>query len=358
MTTPSNEPVFLLSSERSGSNLIRVMMDSHLRFCAPHSPHLIKTFVPLLSYYGDLRVMAHRAQLARDMVRVVDVQLRAWPYLPEAEDVLEAATEPTFGGLVRAMYGLAAAKDGKLRSFIKDNGAMPHAAETLALFPDARFVYLVRDARDVALSWKRSPGHPGGVREAARMWSAEQRATLYFLGLTQGSDRVFPIRYEALVGDSERTLRGLCEWLGESFEPSMLDFHKGREAKTSADAAIGWKNLTKPVMSENTGKYKGSMTAREHRAIERIAGREMRQLGYEPELVTRFKVREQDLVGKVLRAARTALRQVSRGPDGIRELRTRTQRLSGLREIQARASSALPRWLPGPDADQPDRDTP
>ena len=108
---------------------MRVMMDSHPELSAPHSPHLIKTFVPVLAQYGPLEELHHRRQLADDMVKVVDVQLREWAYLPPAAEVVERAETPTFAGLLAALYQLAAAHDGKSRAFIKDNGAIPFAAQ-------------------------------------------------------------------------------------------------------------------------------------------------------------------------------------------------------------------------------------
>ncbi len=337
-------PVFLLSSERSGSNLIRVMMDSHPKLCAPHSPHLVKVFVPLLPNYGPLTNTPALAQLAKDMVHVVDIQLRGWPHLPTPEQVVEFCDEPSFPGLVRSLYGLAAKHDNKSRLFIKDNGNMQHAPDLVVLFPDAHFVYLVRDARDMALSWKKSPGHPGSVKDAAKMWSAEQAYALHFLSMEQDPARITVVHYEDLIADAEPQLRRICAAIGEQFDDSMLEFHKGKEAKTSADAAIGWKNLTKPVMTSNQGKFLKELSVREQKAIERIAGRQMLQLGYTPNHVTELGAQQTGTLRKLSNAARAAVPQLLRGPAGIKELKKRAKRLAGMREIMVRAGRNNPQW--------------
>ena len=250
-----SSPVFLLSSERSGSNLIRVMMDSHPQFAAPHSPHLIKTFLPILPQYGRLSEDQHLRMLAIDMIKVIEIQLRGWRFTPGIEEVLDQCHSSTFGGLLNSLYLIAASHDEKSRCFIKDNGAMPHAFELAGMFPDSKFVYLVRDPRDVALSWKKSPGHPGGVKSAARMWRYEQDLALRFLSALEHTGRIQMVRYEQLLIDPETTLKRLCEFINAPFDSAMLQFFSGKEAKTSADTAIGWKNLVKPVMTDNFAKY-------------------------------------------------------------------------------------------------------
>ena len=340
-----SDPVILLSSERSGSNLIRVMMDSHPQFAAPHSPHLIKTFLPVLAQYGRLSEDQNLRMLAEDMIKVVEIQLRGWRFTPSVEDVVKRCQSPTFSGLLNSLYLSAADHDGKSRCFIKDNGAIPHAFELSLLFPDAKFVYMVRDPRDVALSWKKSPGHPGGVRAAARMWRYEQDMALRFLSVAEHSDRIHVVRYERLVSEPETGLKRLCEFLDTSFEPAMLEFFSGKEATTSANAAIGWKNLVKPVMTDNFAKYRAELSSREQRIVERIAGRPLEQLGYELDHPRQSWNGEADLVGKLWRAGRAAVQQLARGREGIQELKQRTHRLKGLRNIAARVSSRAPVWF-------------
>lgn len=339
-----NDPVFLLSSERSGSNLMRVIMDSHKEFSAPHSPHLIKTFVPMLPRYGDLRSIKNLKQLADDMRTVVKIQLRDWPFVPTTEQITRASTEPSFPGLIRSIYFLAAENEGKHRSFIKDNGAIPLAPELVTLFPQAKFIYLVRDARDVALSWKKSPGHPGGVKEAAQMWRHEQSDSLYFLSLVYQTEKALVVRYENLVANPRQEIERICRHVETAFDENMLKFYEGKEAQTSADAAVGWKNLVQPILSDNTAKYKKELSRREQRQIESIAGVPLTQLGYALDHPVSKPWFDPSTIGKLYRAGRVAIKQLLRGKAGIEELKQRTRRLRGLREIMNRKQNDHPDW--------------
>ncbi|MEM8681610.1 MAG: hypothetical protein AAGF97_19865, partial [Planctomycetota bacterium] len=123
-----------------------------------------------------------------------------------------------------------------------------------------------------------------------------------------------------------------------------LTFFEGSEARTSAEAAVGWENLVRPVMSDNCGKYRDELSTREQRTVERIAGLPLRQLGYQLDFAPQTSGSESDLAGKLYRAMRTAIQQLLRGPAGIRELRQRTKRLQGLRDVTQRASRQAPVW--------------
>ena len=49
-----------IGTQRSGSNLLRLMLNQHQGISAPHPPHILRTFMPLLSQYGDLKVRKNR----------------------------------------------------------------------------------------------------------------------------------------------------------------------------------------------------------------------------------------------------------------------------------------------------------
>lgn len=139
------KPIFLLSSERSGSNLIRVVFDSHRAICGPTTPHLIRIFLPLLPFYGELTETKNFERLARDVASVIKNHVGGWQVCPTPDQMIEEAEDRTFGALVGAAYDIEARTHGKQRSFIKDNGNIQYAFHILDQFPDAQFVYNVRD---------------------------------------------------------------------------------------------------------------------------------------------------------------------------------------------------------------------
>lgn len=337
-------PVFLISSERSGSNLIRVMLGNHSSFVAPAPPHLLKNFLPLLPFYGDLREVESLRLLARDMTAVMNDQVGSWRTRLSGDELAAVVSEPSYAGLFDAVYRKEAEAHGKTRSFVKDNGVAEFAFEILALFPDARFVALVRDPRDVAASWLRSVSHAGGVLQAARAWVRDQRALLRILAVLHDKQRVHLVHYEGLIESPEEELRTLCKFLSEPFEPAMLEFHKSEEAATGAHRVADWANLARPVMSGNTGNWRTQLSPRQVHLVEKSAGVEMRMLGYEPEFSRGAGGNALEDLGKFGRAMRSLMKLVVAGRRGRREIRVRVNRLRGLREIQARVRRNPPQW--------------
>jgi hypothetical protein len=90
----------------------------------------------------------------------------------------------------------------------------------LGLMPHARILYVVRDGRDVAHSILR---RYGDLDSGARRWMRDNRAGLR---QSEGEDRVHLLRYEDLVADPAATLAAACAFIGEAYEPAMLDFHR------------------------------------------------------------------------------------------------------------------------------------
>ena len=108
----------------------------------------------------------------------------------------------------------------------------------------------------------------------------------------QEDPRVRLVRYEELVRDCEETLRGVCDFLGESYEPAMLDFHErpsrlftGKvvrerpdESRPAGNNAL--RNWQINKLFDGSGKWKGEMTGEEKNAFKERAGRMLIRLGY------------------------------------------------------------------------------
>ena len=123
------------------------------------------------------------------------------------------------------------------------------------LWPETKFVHLIRDGRDVCLSmmnWKKADSSAGQfsawkedrVSTGALWWELNVR-----LGRQDGGslapELYHEVHYEALVSEPEETCANLCDFLGLSYDDAMLRFHEGREiADPDLDAKKGWRPLT------------------------------------------------------------------------------------------------------------------
>ena len=168
--------------------------------------------------------------------------------------------------------------------FIKERGLQHLMFFYLDTFPNARFVFQVRDPRDFLLSarsvrggWPRN--HFGSTRQALAVWDQDQRLGLAALGLL-GATRVHLQRYEDLVADPERTLRALAAFLSIKWDDRMLAFHQRANAKRRSQQGAAFHNLAKPMLRENYGMWRRGLSSGAVKIVEAHLGDLMDRFGY------------------------------------------------------------------------------
>jgi hypothetical protein len=188
-------PVFLLSPVRSGSTLLRAILNAHPDLHAPHELHVRR-----------LRVQFDTALAAKAMDALghnqADLEHLLWDRVLHRE-------------LVRS---------GK-RYIVDKTPANAFAHQRIATcWPDARFVFLLRHPASIATSWheaspdKRTPEE--AALDALRYMKAVQKARSALPGLT--------VRYEDLSAEPERVTREICAFLGLEWDPGMLSYGEQR----------------------------------------------------------------------------------------------------------------------------------
>lgn len=280
----TDNPLFILGTERSGSNLLRLILNTHPRIAVPHPPHVVRFFAPLEPAYGDLAGSDRAfAALVDDVLAFVRWHIYPWEVRIDRGRVLREASPRDSFGITVALYDQYRDHAGKARWGCKSTFMIDHVGRVLDRYPDARLIYLTRDPRDVAVSSRRSVFNPFHPYFTARLWASQQRTGLGLLR-TLPPRTIFHLRYEALVREPARTVADLCAFLGEPFDERMLRYFETPEAARSASLSRSWENTGKAVLSSNCGKYRGELSPAELRAVESVARDEMEQLGYPPDL--------------------------------------------------------------------------
>ncbi|MEO6990733.1 MAG: sulfotransferase, partial [Candidatus Baltobacteraceae bacterium] len=163
-----------------------------------------------------------------------------------------------------------------------------YANELADRFPDAKFIYLYRDGRDVALSFTRAIEGEKHYYSVAQDWHNAQQKALRLKDRI-GDERVLAVSYEALTQDETGTLQKVCDFLGVAFSEDAMEFYKTDEAKKAASASNLWENVTKPVMKNNSRKFLAQTPEEDLRIFESVAGTSLDELGYDRVLVPKGK---------------------------------------------------------------------
>lgn len=284
MTQPSGvaqevggPPFFILACGRSGTTLLRSMLTCHRAIAVPRASHFI---IELHEEFGEAPltdVSRRRSAIERllEHERVIEFGVPR----DDLARRLDAPPAPTVADLCRACFEAYAAQQGKARWGDKTTTHGPHTSTLARLFPDALFIHLVRDPRDVALSLVRTE-FQRDLLSAAITW----RATVAAIerGLSRmTSRRSLRIRYEDLVSDPPRVLTRICDFLGESFDPAMLEYHRQAEALLAPQEKPIHRHLSRPPAKDQLQKWRGELTPEPLRMIETAAGRFLRAFGYE-----------------------------------------------------------------------------
>lgn len=195
-----------------------------------------------------------------------------------------------------ALYDQYLAWSGKRRWCCKSTFMIEHVAEILRHHPHARFIFMVRDPRDVTVSAKGSIFNHFHAYYTALRWQREQRIGLDWLAKLP-AEQITLLRYEELISSPEETIRRLCVFLGEEYEEQMLEYHRSREAQKSGSLSISWENTSRPVLRENREKFRTRLKREEIFLIEAICLHELCALGYRlTENVAELEGRRQELL--------------------------------------------------------------
>lgn len=273
-------PIFMIGIQRSGSNLLRLMLNQLPEIAAPHPPHILQRMMPLATNYGDLSQDSSFSQLVDDVCSLVELNPVPWEgVVLDRKDVAQRCRERSVPAVHGAVYDICAETKGARTWCCKSLANINYTAEIESYFRSPKYIHLYRDGRDVAVSFSKAVVGEKHFFHIAREWAAAQELALA-LREKIGPERFLSISYEELTAYPERTARLLCAFLGVPFRGSMLDFHRTNEAHRAATSSELWKNVTNPVMQNNSRKFLREASSRDIGIFESVAGRVLDALGY------------------------------------------------------------------------------
>ncbi|WP_029897881.1 sulfotransferase family protein [Desulfohalovibrio reitneri] len=282
MTAQTKQPpVFVVGVHRSGTTLLNLMLDSHSQLWIPYESHFIvrlhRKYV--LNGQGDFESPVFRRALVEEILG--DHFVKDWEVdvTPDEVDV-DACRD--LSSAIDAVYSAHAAKAGKTRWGDKTPSYVYHADLLNELFPECKFIHLVRDGRDVARSVVRRHWGPDDLVSALREWARKVEVCDKMLRMLPPGRRS-TLRYEDLVEKPGDSLRGLCEFLDLPFEESMLQY-QGRSAEKLGQrrSSTYHSGLMGAPSKDFVQQWKREMSPVDQSIAQEVAGEMLDYFGYEP----------------------------------------------------------------------------
>lgn len=277
---------FVVGVARSGTTLLRLMLDAHPQLAIPHETHFVPAVLrePGASHESFFRRLIEFPTW-KDLGTPAD---RLWEELCRREpfDVRDG---------LRAFYRLYAGLRGKSRWGDKTPPYCRHIETIRQALPEARFIHIVRDGRDVAVSLRPLWFSPGESMEAlAAQWVADITEAR-----RQGQGKPFylEVRYEDLVAGSRRKLQRICDFIDLPYDSAMAAYHRtarhrldevethrspeGRVIITKSERLYLHRFTSQPPQPSRIGRWRTELTREMVAAWEAVGGDLLEELGYE-----------------------------------------------------------------------------
>ncbi len=304
-------PLFIVGCGRSGTSLFRMIFNNHPDLAIPDESHFIyvsarrraagKLPASLKDPKGWNRFLEYLEN---------DTPVYRWGLsFPSLIDQLERIQARSYASVFDTIFKEFMHSERKSRWGDKTPMHVNYILLVNHFFPNAKFIHIIRDGRDVALSLLRLKWGPRRIEYSGYYWK-----WLVLMGMLcgriLGPERYCEIRYEDLINEPEGILKSLCSWLALEYDPVMLEYHKSRAAKercappakrrhTIFDQGASHKPF-EPINKDSIQKWKEYMSSYDCNSMLRQAGCLLLYFGYEVDELPAKQRREYEVICNML----------------------------------------------------------
>lgn len=281
--------IFLLSSERSGTNLLKKRLcDSNNNICNVPPVHILRTLGYWESQFGNMSDNTIWSNVISLALRCCYERAVPWEHqfsVSQARDyyLQKYGTMRSLTRLMDVLYSMYAEASNKDWYFCKDIRLFDFADRIASEVTHSYFIQLVRDPRDYVISQLGRPFSHCSILRHAECWNEETILSANALKTVAIRDKCFFVTYESFLRDEDNQLNSLNIWLGIS------DISKGNSNIKEYDFHE-WKNIHLPTIKDNYDKYEHSLSTLEIKAIESICWVAMKNIGYKTKCESRPKL--------------------------------------------------------------------
>jgi hypothetical protein len=284
-----NKPIpFVVGVMRSGTTLLRLMLDAHPDLAIPAETRFFPALAPLVN----------KAPIEPEEIVNLLTSINTWPDFELDSDILlqrmhQSGVNNT-GHALRVFYEAYAERLGKKRWGDKTPYYCLHMDQINTLFPETRFIHIIRDGRDVALSTKGLWFDLGKtIEETAVNWANRIRQTRQ---LAQLVPHYMELRYEDLITEPETALRKICKFIHLPYNPAMLEYHQTAhrrldefKSRYSEDGEVtvskeqrkaAFRLASAPPQKDRIERWRNELSQEQIEQFEAVAGPLLKELNY------------------------------------------------------------------------------
>ena len=288
------DKAFILGNPRSGTSLLRIMLNSHPDIVAPPECGFLQWWYSKYKSWNENSI--EKKEFDCFLIDLMSSRkFETWNIQKkELKEYLKKKHPKSYLQLTECIYRFWGEKHGKVPKLIidKNNYYIHHLALIYEAWPDSKFILLVRDGRDVACSYKEvnkldtdspyKPDLPNKIDIIAKEWvENNDKVIKFFKSIPSSKSHI--IRYEDVILKTEESLKNLTTFLELNYDSAMLSYYKKNQKHEIEPAkTLDWKRktLNEPDIS-NISKYINKLSTEEIKYFELIASDYLEIFGYE-----------------------------------------------------------------------------
>jgi hypothetical protein len=284
-----SKPIIILGNNRSGTSLLRLMLHSHSQICIPPESHFFLWLEERYKNWNSNKLNTY----VEDLFNAT--KFETWNINKEnLLTFLKGHTITNYAELTSLVYKFYAVKHLKNDTIYwgdKNSLWVDKLGTILEHFPNALFIHLIRDGRDVACSYKTlksmrieskyAPKLPTDIEAIAEIWKNNVSSVDDFLMFKVKESNKITLLYENLLKEPDYYLSLILSKISLHLEKSQLNYYKQSSEKIEPKAFLAWKEkLQEPIDLSNIGKFKRELTFNEIELFNKCAGAVLKKFNY------------------------------------------------------------------------------
>lgn len=277
---------FIIGRSRSGTTLLRTMLDAHRNVIVPvectYILQLSRKYNKIKTW--DESVIDHFIE---------DIQ-KTWLFssmnidpVTLRKNLCQLDGSPSYLTVCKAVLFHAPVIFSKENIILAGDKNPSYSIQFKRLYKlfrnNCKYIYIVRDYRDQYISLKNAGVEITDITVSTKRWVNSYK-TIYWLTQKNKGNFHF-LKYEDLVTQPAEELTKICSFLGLDFDPKMLDFHTHKEDFRdvySKQAIEGiHQSLLNPINADKTGIWKTLLNKNQTGLADFIAGKWAVMAGYQ-----------------------------------------------------------------------------
>jgi len=277
-------PIFIVGMPRSGTTLLRTLLSAHRAIAITPETHFLSELVPRFRMM-DLSNTDNFDKFWDAFSRSA-FMLRSQLDPDETKERILASGLVDYRKVFTTVLAIYAESRGKKRCGEKTPGHYQYIDVLLRWYPQAKVIFVLRDPRAVVASLLEVHWAPKSAYANAQNWNR----SCSILEQWSSDPRVLCLMYESLVTNTEHELRTVCEFVGEDWDPAVLDpanCDMNDENDVDVKTALAWskaflKSVCRPISTASVDKWRATLSSHQTAIIEHVTRDKMIMHGYQP----------------------------------------------------------------------------